>query len=293
MVVLIAKLRIRLPLIQQVIFLLLFPTGHEVIRGAMLEVEEALNKKDKKEAKSLWLKLQLWGNIHRRMEEGSTDGTSPIGLFRLLDQACENIAEGSDLRNQHNHLYEYEEDINDAFAHPTNVVSESVKATFASFKRENLHHLEVEEKVMMPSIMKLATSGKPMKKYMLEEIFPLIPDENLEFFIKFANEILQRHEDGMPRVRVFNHALWGVASTEQWYVWDQWIREVLNDDKYNELQGAIAAWKAHQQQEQQQQPAPSDSEPAKQEQAEKEKFVDVDLTRDAMPPHAKGCCAIL
>jgi len=252
-----------------------------------------------KEAKSLWLKLQLWDNVHMRMEEGSTDGTSPIGMFRVLNQTCENISEERDLRNQHNHLYKYEEDINAAFSNPSNVVSESVKAAFASFKSENLHHLEVEEKVIMPSIVKLAKSGEPMKKYMLEEIFPLIPDENLEFFIKFANEILQRHEGGMTWVRVFNHALWGVASAEKWYVWDQWIREVLNDDKYNELQGAIAAWKAHQEQEeqqqqqQQQQPAPSDSEPAKQEQAEKEKYVDVDLTRDATPPQAKGCCCTI
>jgi len=224
-------------------------TGHEVIRGAMIDIEAALDRDDLEEARRLWNGLLKWDNIHMKMEEGTKDQqTSPIGMFQLLNLHGEGISKQCDeLREQHGHLYEFEQDIKDAFEHAKDV-SEAVKTAFASFKTENLLHLEKEEKIMMPAIQKLMKAGKPMKKYMLEDIFPLIADEDLEFFIKFANEILQKHEEGgMPRVRVFDHALWAIATREQWFVWDEWIQEVLSDEKYKELQSAIADWKAHQQ----------------------------------------------
>jgi len=130
----------------------------------------------------------------------------------MLDQMCENVAKESGLRGQHKDLKnKFEKAVQDAFA-SSGSVTDSMTKVFASYQKENLNHLEAEEKVMMPSIMLLMMSGSPMKKLMAEEILPLIAEDDREFFINLANEILQKNEGGMPRVRVFDHALGGIAT---------------------------------------------------------------------------------
>ena len=220
-------------------------TGHEVIRGCMKDIEAALEQNDMETAHRLWKDLQLWDNLHMKMEEGDPNG-GPRGVFGILDELDDNVAEQKGLRHHHQHLYEYEEDIRDAFAHSADV-SEAVKVSFQAFQKENLEHLELEENIMMPSIMKLAKAGKPMKQYMVEDIFSLLPEEHLEFFIKFSNQMLEKHKEGMPRARVFNHALWAIATPEQWELWSSWIERALTPDEYKETQDAIAAWKTYNQ----------------------------------------------
>eukprot|EP00977_Amphora_coffeiformis_P025591 scaffold20597_cov167-Amphora_coffeaeformis.AAC.5 len=142
--------------------------GHEVIRGCMKDIEAAIEQNDMEMAQRLWIDLQLWDNLHMKMEEGDAANHGPKGVFGILDEMDDNVSKRKGLRHHHVHLYEYEEDIRDAFAYSTDV-SEAVKVSFQAFQKENLEHLEMEEKVMMPSIMKLAKAGKPMKKYMVEE----------------------------------------------------------------------------------------------------------------------------
>ena len=225
--------------------------GHEVIRGAMKDIEKALNDGDLKSAQATWKDLHSWEDIHKHMEEGTMDSNgspiTPIGMFALLDKECENVAQENNLRHQHTDLESPEIKLTKALNDPSSKkVTDSMKEAYAVFQKENLAHLEKEEKIMMPNVMKLTKAGKPMKKLMAEEIFPNCAKEDQEFFIKFANKTLQNHEDGMPRVRVFDHALWAISKPEEWKLWDQWIKEVLSDEKYNELQTAIQAWKASQ-----------------------------------------------
>lgn len=252
----------------------------------MLDIKVAIDKNDLVESHRLWKDLLKWDNIHMKMEEGKRNGSSPVGVFGLLDQHCEGIVKKNDLRNHHKHLYEYEQDVKDSFEHAENK-TEAVKIAFASFEKENLLHLDVEEKIMMPNLTKLKDMGMPMKQFMVKEVIPLVPEKDLEFFIKFANEILQKHEGGMPLVRVFDHALWAVATPDQWLQWDKWIREVLSDEKYGKLQAAISAWKEHQQKEQKKQGGEKAS-PAK------ENGADVEAKEQAMvPPAARGCCILM
>ena len=122
-------------------------SGHEVIRGAMLDVAAALEKDDYAEAKSMWVQLHRWDDLHKRMEEGGDADSSPIGLFRLLDEHCQQVTETEDLRGWHDRLYEYEEDVDDAFRKDDITY---VKDLYPIFHKENLAHLEAEEKVFMP-----------------------------------------------------------------------------------------------------------------------------------------------
>ena len=93
---------------------------------------------------------------------------------------------------------------------------------------------------MMPKVMEMKKMGKPLKKYMKEELLATIVNTpDFEFFVKFANEILERHSEGMPRVRVFDHALWAVSTPEQWKVYDKWIKDTLPDKSYQEIQAVL------------------------------------------------------
>ena len=254
----------------------------------MLEIKVAIDNDDMAESQRLWKDLMKWDNIHMKMEEGKRNGLSPIGIFGLLDQYCEGIVEKNDLRHHHKHLYEYENDVKDAFENAKDK-SEAVKIAFGAFHKENLRHLELEEKIMMPSLAKLKDMGMPVKQFMVKEILPLVPEKDLEFFIKFANEILQKHQGGMPLVRVFDHALWAIATPDQWLQWDKWIREVLSDENYDKLHAVISAWKDHQQNEQKNQ-GDEKASPAK------EQVADVEAKEQAVepvPPAARGCCILM
>jgi len=56
--------------------------GHEVIRGGMLEVKEAIDKDDMAAAKEAWEKLVKFETMHKTMEEGDGTDTSPTGFFK-------------------------------------------------------------------------------------------------------------------------------------------------------------------------------------------------------------------
>jgi hypothetical protein len=149
------------------------------------------------------------------------------------------IAEKEHLHDDHVTLEEKEHALAKAFEASD---LEAVKSTFAAFDEFNLAHLKKEEAVMMPKVMQMVKGGISLKKVMLEELLPLVSGSpDFEFFVKFANEILEKHPENMPRVRVFDHALWAVSTPEEWKKCDQWIKETLTPKSYQEVQAAINA----------------------------------------------------
>lgn len=116
----------------------------------------------------------------------------------------------------------------------------TLKKVFPAFYEMNESHLKKEEDVMMPSIMEMKKAGEPLKKFMIQDILPLVSEtSDYEFFVKYANEILEKHDGGMSRARVFDHALWAVSTPEQWQKVDGWIKETLKESTYQELQAVI------------------------------------------------------
>jgi hypothetical protein len=116
----------------------------------------------------------------------------------------------------------------------------AAKKAFALFEDANEAHLKKEEDIMMPKVMEMKKSGKNLKALMQQEIFPIAAQHpDFEFFIKYANEVLERHPGGMPRVRVWDLAVWAAASTEEWKQIDKWIKETLSEATYKEVQDAI------------------------------------------------------
>jgi len=156
----------------------------------------------------------------------------------LLDNNYEGIAKNNDLYEAHVKLQEKEKALEAAL---TGDDSSKVKEAFDAFSKANSEHLEKEESIMMPKIQQFVEDGHPMKKYMQEELLAAIDEDQLEFFITFACEILEKHPEGQPRAKVFTHALYASAKPEQWSQWDKWIKESLSEKTYNELQEVISS----------------------------------------------------
>lgn len=117
---------------------------------------------------------------------------------------------------------------------------DEAKSVYPKFAQENEAHLKKEENVMMPNVKKMKMAGKPLKKFMCQEILPLVTESpDFEFWVKYANRILEKHHNGMPRARVFDHALWAAATPEQWKIWSVWMKEALSEKAYGELQAVL------------------------------------------------------
>ena len=223
--------------------------AHEVLRGAMRDIQKLLEKGDLEGAASLWRKFQRFQELHKRMEEGCRDEIDPnmkqgYGvLFRMMDDHVGGVTTEAKLLNNHEELENAEKELDRVFGNSKD--SESIKKMFAAFMEDNEAHLLAEEKVLMPSVQKMMKNGVKVKKHLKVEVLSVLLREkgDIEFFLRFGNEILQRHDNipDQPRVRVFNHAFWAVATPEQWRQWNQWIKESLPPAKYEEVHAA-ASW---------------------------------------------------
>lgn len=154
---------------------------------------------------------------------------------RLLDKHCDSVASKAKLHDAHQELYGAEIAVGKAFASES---MDAVQEAFHKVMAANEAHLKHEESVMMPMVQKLVQEGHPMKKYMKEELLAAVTD--LEFFITYASRVLERHVTAeMPRFRVFTHALWAVATPEEWSVWSEWIRSSVADSTYQDLERVL------------------------------------------------------
>lgn len=221
--------------------------GHEVIRGAMADIGAFLEKDDFESAAALWHRFNRFSDLHMRMEEG-LKAANARGLFQLVDDHANGAAKEAGLRHSHDSLYELEEDVVDIFESAPDIYR--AKEVFPIFLAENLAHLKEEEDILMPAIGKMMKKGVNIKKYIKSDIIPVLlhKEGDMEFFLKFGNEILERHDnvEGKPRVRVFDQAFWALASSEEWTEWSHWIQESLSPEKYAEVNTAICAWKDEQ-----------------------------------------------
>mmetsp|Transcript_22344 Transcript_22344/g.62330 ORF Transcript_22344/g.62330 Transcript_22344/m.62330 type:complete len:270 (-) Transcript_22344:340-1149(-) len=219
----------------------LMRNGHEVLRGAMADVSEHLDNGDAEAAAATYLKFERWMGLHKRMEEGNGSPETPRGFFAILDENFDGVAKENGLYADHEALDKLEHEMSEACKQEEKDLGR-LKELWANFKAENESHLKKEEGVMMPRVMQLKKNGTNLKQVMKTEILPLVGDvdsEDFEFFVRFANETLNKHTGGMPRVRVFDHALWACVEESTWKKCDEWIKESVSDEHYSQLQAAI------------------------------------------------------
>mmetsp|Transcript_16740 Transcript_16740/g.24751 ORF Transcript_16740/g.24751 Transcript_16740/m.24751 type:complete len:338 (-) Transcript_16740:84-1097(-) len=226
----------------------LMRNGHEVIRGAMEDISEEIatqtSKGDYADADKIiemWNDLHAWEGMHKTMEEGKgvkgSPKTSPVGLFELLDRKYDGIATKNGLLDAHDEL----DDLEDAMHNACHLKDMwRIRRAWKNFEEVNSAHLKKEESIMMAKVTEMAKSGENLKDMMRNEIFALIANSpDLKFFIQFANRILDTHPGGMPRARVFDHALYAIATPQEWTTWQTWIEASLTKARYAEVRAAI------------------------------------------------------
>jgi hypothetical protein len=153
--------------------------------------------------------------------------------FRVLDAEMEGIVTNQGLHGLHAELENLEAAVNGALAQSDVTKLQEVYPPFMEF---NEAHLKKEEDVMMPSIQKMMKDEKPLKKYMMQEILPTVKSSpDWEFFIKYANKILEKHDGGMPRARVFDQAIWAASSPAEWNIWSSWMQQSLSEKTWSEV----------------------------------------------------------
>eukprot|EP00526_Cylindrotheca_closterium_P019637 CAMPEP_0113629792 /NCGR_PEP_ID=MMETSP0017_2-20120614/15471_1 /TAXON_ID=2856 /ORGANISM="Cylindrotheca closterium" /LENGTH=228 /DNA_ID=CAMNT_0000540215 /DNA_START=150 /DNA_END=839 /DNA_ORIENTATION=- /assembly_acc=CAM_ASM_000147 len=212
--------------------------GHEVIRGDSLDVKEKLEAGDVDAAKKLWSDMRKWETIHASMEEGNSKGEStPKGFFYILDEKCENIATEKGLFSNHTELESKAAEVDSLLAESD---ADKALAAFNDFATFNEDHLKHEEDVMMPQVMKMAKSGVPLKKVMMDEILPMVGEEE-EFFLSHACSTLEKHSGGMPRARVFVHALWAASTPDQWAKRSEIAKGALSEPVWTEIEGLTSS----------------------------------------------------
>jgi hypothetical protein len=151
----------------------LMRNGHEVLRGAIEDVSNHLEKGNKDAARAVYLELHRWSALHKLMEDGHSDGKTPKGMFAILDEEFDGIAQKNGLRDDHDKLDVLEDALTVA-CNDRNASLEELRALWEIFKAEYLAHLKKEEGVMMPQVVQLKNRGENLTVIMQTEILPLV-----------------------------------------------------------------------------------------------------------------------
>lgn len=171
---------------------------------------------------------------------------------RVLDELGNGVATANGLTGVHDQLNQLEAAVDKASkpvasglaarilcctSRHCGIDATAFKTAYIAFEEANLVHLTQEEDVMMPQVQAMAKAGVPLKKVMAEDLFPAVHPDEEEFFISHAMKTLEKHPQGMPRARVWAHALWSVSTPEQWAVRREYVRAAVSEDLFKEIDG--------------------------------------------------------
>lgn len=229
----------------------LMRNAHEVIRGAVRDLDAALGiivaKEGEAEARvdakvvdqkgaldrfrAQWPNFMRFMRIHTKMEEGA--GTAE-GVFAMLDRLDGSRTKEADLLHEHAPLAGLERAVERSLGMFGSY--KKVMDAYRIFKEVNEKHMKKEEAIMMPGIKKLSDKGINLRDAMRESVLAAISPDEKAFFISYALEKLERHPEGMPRTRVFVHALSAVAdSQEEWDCERALVQSALSPAEYQKV----------------------------------------------------------
>lgn len=216
----------------------LMRNGHEVIRGDSRDVKERLEAGDVVGAKELWENMRKWEDLHARTEEGTSNGsTTPKGFFHILNEKFDGLATSEGLLDAHEQLEKKSQIVEKMFEDGSEGDMTKILSAYEEFAQFNEGHLKKEETIMMPKVMEMKKQGQPLKKIMMEEILAAIEDSEEAFFISHACKTLEKHHEGMPRARVFCHALWAASTESQWNSRKEIVKGAISVGLWNEIDG--------------------------------------------------------
>mmetsp|Transcript_47561 Transcript_47561/g.112150 ORF Transcript_47561/g.112150 Transcript_47561/m.112150 type:complete len:513 (+) Transcript_47561:78-1616(+) len=184
--------------------------GHEVIRGMMKDILVAPDPQVFRERVAVMLK---WQELHALTEDG-TQGCR--GFFAVINDKFDNKASQAGLLVAHNKLHPLEEQLKMACADPRLRLGQ-LMTLYRQFMDANEQHLKEEEGVMMPCVSKMAQDGVNLKEILVTDVLPCIWDRpEFGFFVQAGAATLEKYPEGMPRARVFLHAISKALPPERW-----------------------------------------------------------------------------
>lgn len=214
----------------------LMRNSHEVIRGAMRDLDDAIALEDDGAALAAfgprWEEFLRFQGLHAAMEDGVRGRAK--GMFAFLDEQFADVAKEKGLRLQHRALHEKEAAVGRALKRRS---AKTLRDAWPAYREANEAHLAKEEEVMMPKVAELVKAGHNMPLAIRSHMLPAAGgDAHLSFFIEFAMRTLEKHHGGMPRARVFAHALAAAAGSEaEWARWRGHVQAGLSADAYANL----------------------------------------------------------
>jgi len=213
--------------------------GYHVMRGCTDGITQYLNNNDLDGAAEAYNRLMRWSSIYKRLEEGTSDGKSPRGMFSILDEYFDGIIQKNNLRQDC-------QDLVDAKNHLEETTQtgdvDMIKESFLQFKAIHDKYLLEKEAITMSRVVEMKMNHVNMKQLMVEEILSILVDDedDFKFFVQHANYILDdQFEYGVSRVLSFNHALWGCATPTQWKRWIKWIKQSLSEESFEKIVDSI------------------------------------------------------
>ena len=151
----------------------------------------------------------------------------------MLDKHCDNIATKEGFYEEYALVKQKSAELDAVFE--TNDLFQ-IKGVFYEFKDVALDLLKREDEVLIPKVYEMAERKLNLKKFMRRDVLGAIVNSfGFESFLRYAFKSLEIHHGGMPRVRVYGHALWTVATPRQWDEWEVWIQESVSSETWDEL----------------------------------------------------------
>ena len=184
--------------------------SHEALRASIRVQEQKLETGDAAGFRDEWQTFQRALAVHMKMEDES--------MFELLDGVSQGAISSAKLPAEHVKDRELAAAVDAVLSGPDTA---ALRAAWATWKDDHLHHLAHEEEIMMPLTMKTAATPEARARVVHDRLLtPSEKDPNFDWYIGWVVGMLSQHGSASqpPNVasRVFAWGLMHACSPSQW-----------------------------------------------------------------------------
>jgi hypothetical protein len=184
--------------------------AHEAMRASIRLQERNIDSGNLTGFRDEWESYCRALAVHMAMEDDA--------MFGLLENVGDGAISKAGLPDEHVEDSRLAQDV-DAGLETGNM--EAIRSAWSKWKADHLHHLEHEEEIMMPLVMKTADNPAALARVVHDRL--LTPSEslpNFDWYVGWVVKMLSEHGsvEHPPNVatRVFAWALQHVCSPDQW-----------------------------------------------------------------------------
>lgn len=183
--------------------------SHEALRASIHLQSQALDAGDVDAFRAEWARFGRALAVHKAMEDDA--------MFALLDEVSGGAVSEAALPAEHDHDLALARRVDAALTGG----SDGLRAAWDAWRVDHLHHLEHEERVMMPLTMKTGATPDARARVVQERLLrPSLEIADFDWYVGWVVAMLDAHgSSGQPAsvaVRVFAWGLQASCTPEQW-----------------------------------------------------------------------------